>query len=177
MTTTQTEAAPRKQSLYDIVQQVVSLLEEIDVADGEITPEVGARLDALFASREEKIDAYAAVCRLFIEEAEACKRYATSYTDRAAQKLERVKRLKLRLFDAMQQMQTTRIAGKTATAAIQVNGQASLELTTEEPPADAPAEYVKVKREWDREAIRAALTEGKELSFATLKRGEHLRFR
>lgn len=178
MSTAIETAPPQKRSLYDITEQVVAIFEVIDEADGEITPEIGAQLDALFASREQKVEIYAALCRRWDAEAKACDEVIAPYSALAQRKRSRVKRLKTRLFDAMQATKTTRIETPTVTAAIQANGgKAALVLTTEEPPADAPAEYVRVKREWNREAIEAALAEGKKLGFAKLERGEHLRFR
>lgn len=171
-------APPRKLSLFDITERVVAIFEVIDEAEGEVTPEIGAQLDALFADREQKVQIYAALCRRWDAEAAACDEVIAPYSALAQRKRSRVKRLKMQLFDAMQATKTSRIETPTVTAAIQANGgKAALVLATEEPPADAPEAYVRIKREWNRVAIEAALAEGKELDFAKLERGEHLRFR
>lgn len=169
---------PRKLSLFELVEQGQQLLAELDDADGELTPELAQRLDALMGSIETKAEVYKALYLSFSGEAEACERLASVYTQRAAQKRRRAESLKTRLFDAMQSLNCKKVGGPTGGARIQANGAASLELALaeEELVKKLPDELVEVRRVLRKDEIKKRLAAGESVPHATLKRGEHLRW-
>src|SRR3972149_4877052 len=61
--------------LFELVARTLDVLAEIDLADGEVSAAADDVLRELGVSLEERAEAYAAVCRLPGEEAEACDRY------------------------------------------------------------------------------------------------------
>lgn len=168
-----TEAAPRKLSLMELVAEYEKIFAEVDEAEGEVTESVGARLDAFNADFAVKCEAYALVITLRESTAEASKRVADTYSDRANRQQRSADALRQRLHDSLIATGRKKVETPTATIAIQANGgPASLVLT-----GPVPAEYTRTITEPDKAKIREALAEKKALNFAKLERGEHLRIR
>lgn len=171
MEAAQTEAAPRKLSLMELVEHYQAVLDEIDAADGEVTEETGAKLDALGVSLEAKGEGHAVIIGMLEEAALASRGLAKRYADRAARKERQAKALKERLLMAMQATGRKKIETDTATLAIQ-KSPPSLRITGEVPRA-----YTK-KPEPDTALIKAKLVEGLVLDFAELETERvHLRIR
>lgn len=169
---TATTVAPRRVTLFELVEEYERIFAEIDDAEGEVTEEVGARLDALAASLDLKAEAYAAIINIRDAQAKATAELAKRYAERAARKAGHVAALKARLKLALEAAGKKKIETPTATVAIQANGQASLEII-----GAVPAEYLK-PGEPDNAKIRAAIAaDAKSVAFAKLVKGDHLRVR
>ena len=167
----QTEAAPRKLSLMELVEHYQAVLDEIDAADGEVTEETGAKLDALGVSLEAKGEGYAVIIGMLEEAAVASRGLAKRYADRAARKERQAKALKERLLMAMQATGRKKIETDTATLAIQ-KSPPSLRIT-----GPVPREYCK-DPEPDTSFIKSKLSAGESLTFAELDATNvHLRIR
>jgi len=176
-TTTTTEALAAhkpRMPLFELVARTLDVLAEIDLADGEVSAAADDVLRELGVSLEERAEAYAAVCRLLGEEAEACDRFVETYQKRAKRKRAHADALKHRLFEAMLSLGIKRITGPTATAAIQKSAP-SLELLVAE--TEVPDRFARTRREVDKAAIKDALKGGEAIDWARLTQSEHLRFR
>lgn len=170
--------ATKPRSLFELVQRMTAVLARIDEAEGEVDAAAGAELDACAESLEERVEAFAAVCRTLKEEAEACARFAAHYTERAKRKTDQAERLKARLQEAMDAAGRTKITTPTATAALQKSPPSlHLFVSEEEAIKIAPAEYVETRKALRKDAIKAALLGGAAFKFARIVRGVHLRFR
>ncbi len=164
-------SATLKLSLMEIVEHFQSVLDEIDAADGEVTEETGAKLDALGLSLEAKGEGYAVIIGLLEEQATASRGLAKRYSERAGRKERQAKALKERLLLAMQATGRKKIETDTATLAIQ-KSPASLRIT-----GPVPVEYCK-PAEPDTSFIKSKLVDGESLAFAELETGNvHLRIR
>lgn len=172
------DPAPRKLSVFEIVEIGLQLLREVDDNDGELDEDLARRLDEHMGTLECKAEAYRAVCLALESEAEACDRFAHVYAERAKRKRAHVAKLKARLFEAMQILGVTRAIGPTGGAALQ-KSPASLELLVPEHEATQhiPAEYLETRTVIRKDAIKAALQGGATLAFARLTQSFHLRFR
>lgn len=167
------ETAPeRRLSLMELVAEYERIFAEIDEAEGEVTEEVGARMDAFNADFETKVEAYALVITLRASRVKATDHVVKTYTDRRDRQQRGVDALKKRLYDSMKTTGKKKIETPTATIAIQANGQAALVIE-----GPVPAEYLK-PGEPDNAKIREAIAATpSEVSFAKLVRGEHVRIR
>lgn len=171
MSTAIETAPPRKLSLMELVAEYERIFAEVDAAEGEVTDEVGARLDAFNADFETKCEAYALIITLRESRAKASKHVGKTYNDRGDREQRGADVLTKRLYDSMIATGRKKVETPTATLAIQKNGgNASLVFT-----GPVPGEYLK-PGEPDNTKIRTKLAEGP-LDFAKLERGEHLRIR
>lgn len=165
-------APPRKLSLMELVEVYQAIFAEADAADGEVTPEMSARFDAVNADIALKAEAIAYVVRDRRAKAAASKALGKPYVDRGSRLDKQADALERRLYEAMKATDRKKIETLTATIAIEANGgKPSLVIT-----GAVPAEYLK-PGEPDNTKIREALADNKTLDFAKLERGEHLRIR
>lgn len=86
-------------------------------------------------------------------------------TERKVRLEARAARLRSHVLWALQEAGVTKITAPDATIAVQA-GRPELQLFSE--PHCAPEKYQRVKREWNRTAVRAALESGVTLDFARL---------
>ena len=159
--------------LYDIQQQIYDLLDEIALADGEITAEQEGRLEELHASREQKLKNY---CRYF--------RNLDSDVEELEYEIDRLHARKRQMLDGRQRLldHVGKMLGENGRFA-DVAG----ELKWNNPTGKAvltgdieqiPAEYKERIEEWsiDMGAIRAALKDGKQVPGAKLVFEKKMRF-
>lgn len=165
--------APRKLSLAELNEQWQRIMAEADDGDGEVTPELAARLDAFESDYETKCEAYAHLITLRAAKVKATEHVVKVYSERLGRDQRSVDALKSRLYDSLKATGRTKVETPTATVAIQANGgQPALVITGE-----VPAEYTRTTVEPDNAKIREALAGKKPLDFAKLERGEHLRIK
>jgi hypothetical protein len=172
-------------TLFELTSDLRALDELLEERDGDITdPEVERAVTNWFAELSSnegaKLDCYVGYIRTLEMEASAARAEAEQYEAKAKTREKRVAWLKDRV--KLHLEQTHRAKVETATKrviAIQPNGgMAPLLMADPLDPAALPDEYVRVKREPDREAIRRALADGAVLPFARLgEKGTHLRIR
>lgn len=167
-----TEAAPaRKLSLLEILEHYQAVLDEIDAAEGEVTEETGAKLDALNISLEEKGEGYAAIIRMLEEQAAASRAFVKRYTERAQRKEKQAAALQARMLEALKATGRKKLETMTVTLSV-AKSPASLRITGKVPP-----EYCK-PAEPDTSFIKTELKAGKALGFAELDDSNvHLRIR
>jgi hypothetical protein len=83
--------------LMDIGENALEINDILREMDGELTPELEARLDALLASGKDALDAAAWVLRSIAAEQELCEAEAKRYKERAGSKARELENLKGRM--------------------------------------------------------------------------------
>jgi hypothetical protein len=170
MEAAQTEAAPRKLSLMELNDEHERIMAEVDAAEGEVTPEIAARLDAFNVDYPTKVAAYGLLIVTRSSSEKATDHVAKTFAARRDRLRRSVAALKKLLHESLEATGHKRVVTPTATVWIQANGQAALEITGE-----VPKEYTRTIVEPDLERIREKLEAGEELAFAKLVRGSHVR--
>lgn len=166
-------------TLLEITDDVSALDDILFEAGGDISdPEVEKIVEQWFAEVENdferKVDNYAALIRTMEARAEVRRGEAKRLLERARIDESSANFLKGRLITAMHHLGRTKVETDRFRVGVQRNGGVQpIEIT-----GDVPPEYRKVVSEPDNAAIRTALLEGRELSFAELRpRGERLAIR
>lgn len=171
MEAAQTEAAPRKLSLMELNHEWQRIMDEADDADGEVTPEIAARMLAFDADYETKIEAYALLIVTRASRVKATDHVVKTYAARRDREQRGLNTLKKALHESLEATGRKKVVTRTATVWLQPNGgQPALEITGE-----VPKEYTRTVIEPDLERIREKLEAGEELAFAKLVRGSHVR--
>jgi hypothetical protein len=129
--TTQTE--PKKLTLYDVGVEGAEIERLLIEADGELTPEIEARLDAHLAGGKNKIVAAAMVVRMLEASAATCDAEAKRLKDRAASFENQVAVLKARMLFAVD----AGFNGKLKTDLFTIWGQTSASTTSFDLAPDA----------------------------------------
>jgi hypothetical protein len=174
-------AATAQRSLTQIVDQILTILQDVDTADGEVTPDQDALLATLDLSLEQKVEAYAAAHARLGAEAEALKDLAKTYSTKAKARETSAELLRMRLHAEMSRLGRDVVKTPTASARIQASPD-RLELEEQDDAAlfsrfFVPDELIVTTRRLDRKAVLAALKSGRELAFAWIGHNTHLRFR
>jgi hypothetical protein len=176
MDTTNEEPVAKKfrPSLRAIVDEIVDLLHDVEAAEGEVTIDVGARLDELGLDIEHKVEAYAQAERRLKEDAIANGELEKHYAQRKDARTNQADALKARMKAELERLGVKKIHAQTASASIQ-NNAPGVELLCAE--TAVPPEYVELIPRVKRAEILADLKAGKPLKFARITQGTHLRFR
>lgn len=166
-------------TLSEIVEAGLAALADLDDAQGEVTDELGVRLDAMVESIGGKAEAYRAVCLALEFEAAACEDFAQLYIARAKRKRANIDRLKSRLKEALERLGMQKAIGPTGGAAIQRNGAPALVVTVPDHELEqrVPSELLRKRVELDKAELKRRLQAGEAFEFAHLEYGTHLRFR
>jgi len=174
-------------TLFDITTDLLALnnvLEDNDnrFDDPEVQAAVARYLSDLLAARAEKLDGYVALVKHLTMEQAAMEVEAETFKAKAASRKRRVEWLKECLKKALEATNTAKVSTpKGYVVSVQKNGgKRPLHVnddmyTVEDVERVSPA-FVKVKKEIDTEAVRAALENGADVPFATLgEQGTHVR--
>lgn len=157
-------ATTTKMSLYDIAKEGMELEEILVASDGEITPEVEARLDEFLKQGKERIDAACMVVRGLEASAKACDDEAGRLSARAKSFERNRDMLKARILGAVD----AAFDGKVKTNLFTVWGQTSADTVAFEvaPDADLASiqrvypELVRTKYELDKLTCKSMLAQG-----------------
>ncbi|MAQ92650.1 MAG: hypothetical protein CMM84_03840 [Rhodothermaceae bacterium] len=144
-------------TLYQIDDELLTLIQSIQDAGGEVTDEQNARLDALLDAREDKADGYIAIIRQMQAEADAYKAEADRLDGLRRAATNKADRLKSRLLDSMQRKGEDVLTGRLGKVRVQHSGSASVVLLAD--PEDLPARFQRVTVAADKTALKAALAE------------------
>jgi Siphovirus Gp157 len=153
--------------LYDIPMDFAELEQALIESEGELSPELEKQFDDFLRGGKDKIEAAAMVVRTLEAEAEACVREAKRLKERQTSlenNADKLKKLMLIAVDAA-------FAGKVKTSLFTVWGQTSqpgigIELKPGADLAEIHArvpELIRTKYELDKEAIKQASLDGKQL--------------
>lgn len=156
-------------TLYDIKGEYLRLYEMVTEDDEALTD----TLESLNLDLSDKSEGYVAVIKQLEMEADECDKVIEAFQAKKKQRQNSVKRLKEALLSAMDIANLSEIKAGAWTLKVAKNGGKNpVEIPDE---SKVPENYMRIKYEIDKDLIRKALEEGKELSFATLgERGRHL---
>ena len=163
-------AAARVPPLFEIAVRLRAEFDNIDANEGEVSAFCEAMLDELGLALEQKCEAYAAVRRMLMAEADAVDELAAHYTKIANAKRAKIEHLEARVQVALELSGVKRAVGPTGGAVLKEN-PAHVELLVSE--AQVPPEWFRVvpeRMELDKKRISAALKAGTKLEFAVLER-------
>lgn len=161
--------------LYDLAEAYQALLLEIEESNGVLSEDLDARLDEIGDALTAKADACAAMVRTLEAEAAAFKEEADRFGAKRKAAEAGAARLKTYLKSCLELAGERKVKGARFTVAIQANAP-SVELEETDPEA-LPPEFVRVKKEVDKTAIKTALQAGEPLAFARLVQTESVRIR
>lgn len=147
--------------LYDIPIEFAELESVLTESDGELTPEMEKRFDDFLRAGKDKLEAGAMVVRGFEIEADACMAEAKRLAERAGALERNSGRLKKLILFALD----SAFSGKVKTPLFTIWGQTSaptwsIDLTPGADLATFPEQFVRVKRELAKDAIKGALSKG-----------------
>jgi hypothetical protein len=156
---------PSKLSLYDISLEGMQIADILEASEGELTPEVEERLDALMQAGPERIEAAAMVVRNLEASDVACKVEAQRLVQRAQSFASNAQRLKERIAIALDaafsgKVKTDRFTIYTQKAPDTVAFDLKEEFTLEMLKEDYPG-LVRTKLELDKQECKIRFAEGK----------------
>lgn len=167
-------------TLFEIGNDLLAINEALEAADGDLDaiPGLAEWFDTLANDQASKLDGYIGLVKQLEMESAAAKAEADQWAAKARSRTNRVEYLKRRLLDHL--TRTGQSKAKTATGrvvAVVANGGAVPIALATDVTADAfPDRLCRIRREIDRDAIRAVLEAGESIPFATFgERGKHLR--
>ena len=152
-------AHSKKATLYDITLEGMIITDILTESEGELTPELESRLDALMREAPDRIEAAAMVLRQLEANAESCKHEADRLTERKKSFENQATRLKDRIRLAVDaafngKVKTPIFTIWTQKAADSVAFDLSEEFTLEMLQQDRP-DLVKTELKLDKAAIKA----------------------
>jgi hypothetical protein len=162
--------------LYEIPMALRQLESQIEEAEGLLTPELEAELDALGEEFDRKAEFIAMLVREAKLEADKWKAEEERVSARRRSLERRAEGLTRYLHEQMTAMGRDKIPGDLLTVAIQKNGQPS--VMYEGDPAALPASFQRVRIEMDGARVREAIKNGEELPEGIhIHHGTHVRIR
>lgn len=167
---------PRPMTMENIQQSIFNLLTSFEpTAEGlegeekeEFTEWVESQLVALGQKESEKADAFAYAIRKAEMEAEFFKREAERFSHRRSVVENKIKSMKERITYVLREFDLKEVSGQRYKLALRKSQRV---IVTEEDPAKFPEEYIRIipeKKEVDKNAVKDALKQGKEVAGAFL---------
>lgn len=160
--------------LHEIAKDYQELLEDIDLADGELDDDLEARLDQLGGDLTDKVEALAVVVRTLEAEGKELREEELRIAKRRKAREARAERLLGYLGACLRVSGQRKVSGKLFTVTIQKN-PAALRLLV--PEDQVPAEWTRTKVEVDKAGIKAAIAAGTVVEFAVVEQTEGVRIR
>lgn len=161
-------------TLYEMTAESIAIMDAIEEAGGEITPEIQGRLDALGESLPAKADAYCKLIRHFQARAAALDLEAVRLGEAAARDEKAAKRLKDHLLACMAMAGQRKVSTDLFGVSVCKNGVPSITWTLS--PYALPVHLRRTKIELDSEAARKVLKETGGLPEGfSVEHGSHIR--
>jgi hypothetical protein len=158
-------------TLYELTDDYLRLMDMAD--DPDIDPEVFRdTLDGITDSIEKKADGYARIMKELTARAEMLKAEAERMTARKKAIEESIKRMKNNLTTSMVVTNKRKFSTDLFTFYLQKSTS-----TVIDDEKAVPDEYMRIKKEPDKTAIKKAIEEGKAIPFAHLEKNEGVRIR
>lgn len=162
--------------LADTLQKNQTLYGLIERLDDDVMTEAEAK--ELRADIESKVDSYAEVRSMLESEVERIQRIAKEFAQEAKAAEARLKRFNDRVLFLMETNGLEKLPGTKWQLAQRLNPESVVvDGEPTEFDQDLYPELVKIKREWSKTAIKAALSEGVDLSFAKVVRTKRVEFK
>lgn len=165
--------ATKPWSLSGVVSQILAVQQQAEDDDGELSPAACELLDKLNTTLEQKVQAYHLLCARLEGDSRACKELAKEFAERGKSRETHARKLRDRLQAELERLGTTKVKTATVTCWVQ-DSPPSVECEADDL---IPDDYMVVTKKPDRARMLEALKAGKELAFAWLTHGTHLRFR
>jgi hypothetical protein len=162
------------QSLFNIAQEYKELMLEIEMAEGEITPEIAERLDAVSSSIEVKAQNYGFIMKAYDTNNDIIDAEIERLKILKARNTRNVDTLKQRLKGAMEDMGVQKITTPLITASFRKSE--SVEIEDEKL---IPMEYKVRKEEWkvDKVKIKEAIKSGAVVLGASISENNNLQIK
>jgi hypothetical protein len=162
--------------LYTVTDEYIAILAELEESEGELSPEVEDRLDALDAEFTDRVENVCALVKSLDAEAKAIKDEEARLAARRKARENGARRLKEYLYRAMMDFGRRKVAGIRFTASIQAHPPKTV---LDVPEDDVPAQWVKVVRKPCISDLAAALKAGdpEAAKVAHLEQGEGVSIR
>lgn len=165
----------RRASLHSIIDRIEAASEVTE--DGELTPEACAALDELnTVSLPDKIDAYYVVHEQLTEKGNAAKCLAAKFETRSKRSYMAAERMKQRLMDELGRVGVAEVKGQLATLTIE-QSPPCVAIKPGTPIEAVDPEFIVIDKRVNKSLLRKAMDAGRKFAYATLERGQHLRFR
>jgi chromosome segregation ATPase len=162
--------------LYEIPAALRALEAQIEEAEGVLTPELEAELEAVQGEFERKAEWIAMLIREAKLEAEKWKAEEERVQNRRRALERRAEHLNRYLHMGMTAMDQDKVKGEMLTVSLQRNSQPT--IAYEGSPDGLPDVYKRVRVEMDAQALREAYKAGQELpDGVSVHFGTHLRIR
>ncbi len=158
--------------LYEIIPEYRAVMQEIEDAAGELTPELVAKLNSVTASLETKIESYARWYKELDREGKA-REEELEYQKRLVAANQNTKEfVKSEIRNALQEMDVT--AGKFGNRKVwmQKNSQKSLIIVDE---GRVPRDFIRLRPEVMRDDLKSYIEAGNEVDGCSVVQGYHLR--
>ena len=170
---------PEKQNLLALVSSEQNLIRSIIQAEGEITDDIANQLDFVHEALIEKIDDYDYVLQTLENEEQKFRERAKFFSSVSSRMKKTREFLKDRLKMALTQRQDHLLSGSDIIMKL-TKSKNKVNLTTEDAEAWLGKGFddlirKKVSYEFDKEAIREGLENGREIPFANLEESWNLR--
>lgn len=161
-------------NIFEITSDYLKIMEMAQDAetDDEALQEA---MDQVGGELADKVDAYAVVRKQLKMEQEAADAERKAFTDKARARKNALSRIDRILLTTMRALGHDKLCGTSYKCWVQKNPK-KVVYTTED-LTTIPEEYILYKPEINREAVKAALDEGTELTFAHYEQDEGIRFR
>jgi len=162
--------------LYEIPQALRAVEAAIIEAEGELTPEMEAQLEALTEDFDRKVEYLALLAREAKAEAAGYKVEADRLAAHVRAASNREAGIKRYLQFCLESAGVPKVTGTLATVALQKNGQPSIRYDGD--PQSLPPAYQRVTVAVDTRALHDALKGGEDLpEGVTVEHGQHVRIR
>lgn len=159
--TTATE--PKKDTLFEVTDDLLALDQLLTESEGELTPEIEAWREEYAAKIRDKADGIGWYAKRLQNEAEFFKAQRDELAAKARRAERKLEWLKGYIAYCMARLETRKIEGKVYTLALQKNGgKPPLEILEpfKSDPAQLPAEFQRVTVSANTDALRIAAEEG-----------------
>jgi hypothetical protein len=162
--------------LYDLTDEYLAIMRELDAADGEVTDDLEARLDAFEGDFAQKVESLCAMVRTLEGEASMLREEEKRLAARRQSREGSASRIKAYLQTCMDRMGQRKVKAGLFTATVQKNPpRAVLDVDAEA----VPEAWVQTVRKPDLRGLVAALKAGDESAakVAHLEQSEGVRIR
>lgn len=163
--------------LYDMTGEYQDILDAIEAADGEMSDEQVAALEALGHSIEVKAENVAKVIRSLEADAEGLRQERLRFAQKEQAATNKVARLKGYLLDCLRAAGRDKIKGELLSVAVQQSGESVVVTDEKAIPAAFWRKPEPPPPEVDKKAILAAHKDGQEVPGVAYTRTEYIRIR
>lgn len=167
-------SAPVKKTIYNIESEYMQLMSELENNEGEITPDIEARLQINKEDLEKKAVSYGYVIKQFDADMAQVQSEIERLTKIAQQKQTAQERLKTRISEAMKQFKVEKIQLNNLTLSFRKSESVVIDVD-----AKIPAKYLtkKVNTTIDKKGLKNAIKAGLKFKGISVKENDNLQIK